>query len=35
MKSLVLKKEVASIMDKLVDIGATDILIFDLANCRA
>eukprot|EP01135_Chromosphaera_perkinsii_P006565 Nk52_evm7s545 gene=Nk52_evmTU7s545 len=34
-KSLVLKKEVAKIMDRLVEIGATDILIFDLANCRA
>jgi ATP phosphoribosyltransferase len=32
--ALVLKKETPVIMDKLQLMGATDILLFDLANCR-
>ncbi|EIW81526.1 HisG-domain-containing protein [Coniophora puteana RWD-64-598 SS2] len=33
-KSMVIKKEVARVMDELVRIGAEDILIFNLDNCR-
>ena len=32
--SLVLKKEVSSKMDKLHEIGATDILVLDISNSR-
>ena len=32
--AMVEKKDVANVMDKLVDIGAEDILIFNLDNCR-
>jgi ATP phosphoribosyltransferase len=32
--SMVEKNQVAAIMDKLVEIGAEDILIFNLDNCR-
>ena len=32
--SMVLKKEMADVMDRLVAIGAEDILIFNLDNCR-
>ena len=32
--SMVEKKRTAEVMDKLVDIGAEDILIFNLDNCR-
>ena len=33
--ALVAKKETSINMDKLVEIGGQDILLFDLANCRA
>jgi ATP phosphoribosyltransferase len=33
--ALVAKKETSIIMDKLVEVGGQDILLFDLANCRA
>lgn len=33
--SMVAKSDVAEIMDQLVDIGATDIVVFDIENCRA
>lgn len=33
--SMVVKKEVVDIMDKLESIGATDILVFNISNCRA
>ncbi|KZV62429.1 HisG-domain-containing protein [Peniophora sp. CONT] len=32
--AMVLKKDVANVMDQLVEIGAEDILIFNLDNCR-
>ncbi|RKP07008.1 ATP phosphoribosyltransferase [Thamnocephalis sphaerospora] len=32
--SMVLKSEVANIMDRLKEIGATDILVFNINNCR-
>jgi len=32
--SMVLKREVADIIDKLDGVGATDILVFSLSNCR-
>ena len=32
--AMVLKKGVAEIIDKLEACGATDILVFDLTNCR-
>ena len=31
---MVLKENVANVMDRLVEIGAEDILIFNLDNCR-
>jgi ATP phosphoribosyltransferase len=34
MKVMVAKKQIANIMDKLVEIGAEDIMIFNLDNCR-
>lgn len=33
-QAMVLKKEVSDIIDKLVAVGATDVLVFSLANCR-
>jgi ATP phosphoribosyltransferase len=32
--SMVLKSEVADIMDRLKEVGATDILVFNISNCR-
>jgi ATP phosphoribosyltransferase-like protein len=32
--ALVSKKDVSDIMDKLEDLGATDILVFAVENCR-
>lgn len=32
--AMVPNKETASVMDRLVDVGARDILLFDIANCR-
>jgi ATP phosphoribosyltransferase len=32
--AMVLKKEIADVMDRLVTIGAEDVLIFNLDNCR-
>ena len=34
LKVMVEKKQIATIMDQLVGIGATDIMIFNLDNCR-
>jgi ATP phosphoribosyltransferase len=33
--SMVEKKEIAPVMDKLTEIGATDILVLEIANARA
>ena len=33
-QAMVLKKEVAEIIDRLTDCGAEDILVFALSNCR-
>ena len=32
--AMVVKKEVPDIIEKLVAVGATDILVFALSNCR-
>jgi len=33
--SMVEKKKIATVMDKLTEVGATDIIVLDIANTRA